>query len=186
VCALVRSLIATKSMFLSPSARAHDVATDAAEAVDADPNRHAKSSRTNVSFYNKTTAMYLAYSLLTLALFVVVSPYFLYQAIRYRKYIGTLRQRLGFLPITFNIDAEESIWIHAVVGGRGAHRSGAGRRSQGALSTGCVFSCRPPRSRGSRWRGAASPRSTRCSTSRSTGPSSSAAPCGWCGRGSSS
>ena len=53
--------------------------------------------------------MYLAYSLLTLALFVVVSPYFLYQAIRYRKYIGTLRQRLGFLPITFNIDAEESI-----------------------------------------------------------------------------
>src|SRR6202030_2756848 len=48
------------------------------------------------------------------AVFVVVSPYFLYQAIRYRKYIGTLRQRLRFLPITFNIDAEESIWIHAV------------------------------------------------------------------------
>src|SRR6267154_4448261 len=58
--------------------------------------------------------MYLAYSLLTLAVFVIVSPYFLYQAIRYKKYIGTLRQRLGFLPITFNIDAEESIWIHAV------------------------------------------------------------------------
>ena len=63
--------------------------------------------------------MYLAYSLLTLVIFVVVSPYFLYQAIRYKKYIGTLRQRLGFLPITFNIDAEESIWIHAVsVGAR--------------------------------------------------------------------
>ena len=61
--------------------------------------------------------MYLAYSLLTLAVFVVVSPYFLYQAIRYKKYIGTLRQRLGFLPITFNIDAEESIWIHAVAVG---------------------------------------------------------------------
>jgi 3-deoxy-D-manno-octulosonic-acid transferase len=58
--------------------------------------------------------MYLAYSLLTLALFFLVSPYFLYQAVRYKKYIGTLRQRLGFLPITFNIDAEESIWIHAV------------------------------------------------------------------------
>src|SRR6195256_5089367 len=58
--------------------------------------------------------MYFAYSLLTLALFLVVSPYFLYQAIRYKKYIGSLRQRLGFLPITFNIDAEESIWIHAV------------------------------------------------------------------------
>jgi len=58
--------------------------------------------------------MYLAYSLLTLLLFVLVSPYFLYQAIRYQKYIGSLRQRLGFLPITFNVDAEESIWIHAV------------------------------------------------------------------------
>jgi 3-deoxy-D-manno-octulosonic-acid transferase len=58
--------------------------------------------------------MYLAYSLLTLLLFVLVSPYFLYQAIRYQKYIGSLRQRLGFLPIAFNVDAEESIWIHAV------------------------------------------------------------------------
>ena len=70
--------------------------------------------QTNVSFYNKRTAMYFAYSLLTLVVFVVVSPYFVYQAIRYNKYIGSLRQRLGFLPITFNIDAEESIWIHAV------------------------------------------------------------------------
>jgi 3-deoxy-D-manno-octulosonic-acid transferase len=58
--------------------------------------------------------MYLVYSLLTLVVFVVVSPYFLYQAIRYNKYIGSLRQRLGFLPITFNVDGEESIWIHAV------------------------------------------------------------------------
>src|SRR6187455_490915 len=58
--------------------------------------------------------MYAVYSLLTLAVFVVVSPYFVYQAIRYQKYIGSLRQRLGFLPITFNVDGEESIWIHAV------------------------------------------------------------------------
>src|SRR2546428_216441 len=58
--------------------------------------------------------MYLAYSLLTFVAFLVVSPYFLYQVIRYKKYIGSLRQRLGFLPITFNIDGEESIWIHAV------------------------------------------------------------------------
>jgi 3-deoxy-D-manno-octulosonic-acid transferase len=58
--------------------------------------------------------MYLAYSLLTLLVLAAVSPYFLYQAIRYQKYIGSLRQRLGFLPITFNVDAEESIWIHAV------------------------------------------------------------------------
>jgi len=48
--------------------------------------------------------MYLAYSVLTLVVFVVVSPYFVYQAIRYKKYIGSLRQRLGFLPISFNFD----------------------------------------------------------------------------------
>src|SRR3989442_1229067 len=58
--------------------------------------------------------MYFAYSLLTLVVFVVISPYFVYQAIRYKKYIGSLRQRLGFLPISFNIDGDDSIWIHAV------------------------------------------------------------------------
>jgi len=58
--------------------------------------------------------MYLAYSLVTLAVFVVLSPYFVYQALRYKKYIGGLRQRLGFLPITFNVDGDASIWIHAV------------------------------------------------------------------------
>ena len=58
--------------------------------------------------------MYFVYSLLSLVLFVVVSPYFIYQAIRYKKYIGNLRERLGYLPISFNVDAEPSIWIHAV------------------------------------------------------------------------
>jgi 3-deoxy-D-manno-octulosonic-acid transferase len=58
--------------------------------------------------------MYFIYSLLTLGVFAVASPYFVYQAIRYKKYIGSLRQRLGYLPITFNIDGDESIWIHAV------------------------------------------------------------------------
>jgi len=58
--------------------------------------------------------MYLTYSLLTLALFIVVSPYFAYQAIRYKKYVGSLRERLGYLPISFNVDGEESLWIHAV------------------------------------------------------------------------
>ncbi len=58
--------------------------------------------------------MYLLYTLLTLVFFAVVSPYFVYQAIRYRKYIGTLGQRLGYLPVSFNVDGDESIWIHAV------------------------------------------------------------------------
>jgi 3-deoxy-D-manno-octulosonic-acid transferase len=43
-----------------------------------------------------------------------MSPYLAWQAVRYRKYIGSLQQRLGYLPITFNLDGEESIWIHAV------------------------------------------------------------------------
>jgi len=58
--------------------------------------------------------MYLAYSLLTLLVFVVVSPYFFYQAIRFNKYISSLGQRLGYLPISFNVDGDQSIWIHAV------------------------------------------------------------------------
>src|SRR6266513_5252141 len=58
--------------------------------------------------------MYLVYSLLTLAALIVLSPYFLYQAVRYKKYVGSLGQRLGYLPISFNVDAEASIWIHAV------------------------------------------------------------------------
>src|SRR5436309_2539321 len=58
--------------------------------------------------------MYAAYSVLTLIVFVVISPYFVYQAVRYKKYIGSLRQRLGYLPLTFNVDGEDSIWMHAV------------------------------------------------------------------------
>ena len=58
--------------------------------------------------------MYAAYSLLTVAFFVVVSPYLLYQALRYRKYIANLPQRLGYLPLSFNLDGDESIWVHAV------------------------------------------------------------------------
>ena len=58
--------------------------------------------------------MYLVYSLLILLFGVLVSPYLAYQAIRCKKYIGSLGQRMGYLPLSFNFDAEESIWIHAV------------------------------------------------------------------------
>ena len=58
--------------------------------------------------------MYLLYSIVTLVVFVVVSPYFLCQALRHRKYVGSLGQRLGYLPVSFNLDGEESIWVHAV------------------------------------------------------------------------
>jgi 3-deoxy-D-manno-octulosonic-acid transferase len=58
--------------------------------------------------------MYAAYSVAIVLFFIVVSPYILYQAIRYRKYIGNLPQRMGYLPVSFNLDGDESIWIHAV------------------------------------------------------------------------
>ena len=58
--------------------------------------------------------MYAVYSVLIVLFFVVTSPYLLYQAIRYRKYVVNLRQRLGCLPVSFNLDADQSIWIHAV------------------------------------------------------------------------
>ena len=58
--------------------------------------------------------MYVFYSgLLALAL-LLGSPWFLYQGLRRRKYFGSLRQRLGHLPVSFNLDAEPSIWVHAV------------------------------------------------------------------------
>src|SRR5262245_30207716 len=58
--------------------------------------------------------MYALYSTLIVLFFVLVSPYLAYKAIRYRKYISSLRQRLGYLPLSFNLDNDESIWIHAV------------------------------------------------------------------------
>ncbi len=58
--------------------------------------------------------MYALYSVLIVTFFLIMSPYLAWQAVRYRKYIGSLGQRLGYLPISFNLDGEESIWIHAV------------------------------------------------------------------------
>ena len=58
--------------------------------------------------------MYSLYSALVLAVAVVASPWFVYQALRYKKYVGSLRQRMGYLPVSFNMDADRSIWIHAV------------------------------------------------------------------------
>jgi 3-deoxy-D-manno-octulosonic-acid transferase len=58
--------------------------------------------------------MYTIYSVAIVLFFAILSPYFLYQAVRYRKYIRNLPQRLGYLPLSFNFDGDESIWIHAV------------------------------------------------------------------------
>jgi 3-deoxy-D-manno-octulosonic-acid transferase len=58
--------------------------------------------------------MYVLYTFFILVLGLVASPYLIYQAVRYKKYIGSLGQRMGYLPLSFNYDGEESIWIHAV------------------------------------------------------------------------
>jgi 3-deoxy-D-manno-octulosonic-acid transferase len=58
--------------------------------------------------------VYFLYSLLTLAAAVALAPYFLYQALRHDKYVGSLGQRLGYLPVSFNLDNDKSIWVHAV------------------------------------------------------------------------
>jgi 3-deoxy-D-manno-octulosonic-acid transferase len=58
--------------------------------------------------------VYLLYSLVTGIVFALASPYFFYQALRHNKYVGSIGQRLGYLPISFNLDGDESIWVHAV------------------------------------------------------------------------
>lgn len=58
--------------------------------------------------------MYSIYSIAVALLAIVASPWFLYQAVRHRKYVGSVGQRMGYLPVSFNIDGDPSIWIHAV------------------------------------------------------------------------
>ena len=58
--------------------------------------------------------MYLVYSLIFLLVAALGSPYFLYRALRRGAPAGSLRQRLGLLPISLNLDSEPSLWIHAV------------------------------------------------------------------------
>jgi 3-deoxy-D-manno-octulosonic-acid transferase len=58
--------------------------------------------------------VYFLYSFATIVVLVACMPYFLYQALRHNKYVGSLRQRLGYLPVSFNLDGDDSIWVHAV------------------------------------------------------------------------
>jgi 3-deoxy-D-manno-octulosonic-acid transferase len=58
--------------------------------------------------------VHVLYTLLIVVLAVVLAPWFAWQALRYQKYIGNLAQRMGYLPVSFNLDGDDSIWIHAV------------------------------------------------------------------------
>src|SRR5919106_5087615 len=55
--------------------------------------------------------MYLAYSLLLSLGLLLLSPYFLFQALAHRKYITGLRERLGSLP---KLDQQPVVWLHCV------------------------------------------------------------------------
>jgi 3-deoxy-D-manno-octulosonic-acid transferase len=58
--------------------------------------------------------VHVLYTLIIVVLAVLLSPWFAYQALRYQKYIANLAQRMGYLPVSFNLDGDDSIWIHAV------------------------------------------------------------------------
>src|SRR5262245_762837 len=66
--------------------------------------------------------MRLIYSFLLGVAFVAMLPYFIYQAIFNRKYVGSLRQRLGLLPDAppdalnekWGSALRPAIWVHAV------------------------------------------------------------------------
>jgi 3-deoxy-D-manno-octulosonic-acid transferase len=58
--------------------------------------------------------VYLLYSFATLLTLLALAPYFVYQAMRHNKYVGSFGQRLGYLPVSLNLDGDDSIWVHAV------------------------------------------------------------------------
>ncbi len=60
--------------------------------------------------------MYLLYSVVLTLGMLLLLPWFLYQALRHRKYFGSAyrNQRFGFLPKELVPPGESSIWIHAV------------------------------------------------------------------------
>ncbi len=58
--------------------------------------------------------MYLLYSFVLSLLFLVLLPYFVYQAVRHGKYAGSFKERLGWLPESVRSDSRKTIWVHAV------------------------------------------------------------------------
>jgi 3-deoxy-D-manno-octulosonic-acid transferase len=58
--------------------------------------------------------MHLLYSLALLAVSLALLPYFIYQALRHGKYIGSLKQRMGSLPEQARGQGRPTIWVHTV------------------------------------------------------------------------
>ena len=58
--------------------------------------------------------MYFLYSFVLTLLYLAMLPYFIYQAIRHGKYIGSFKERMGRLPESLERDRRKTIWVHAV------------------------------------------------------------------------
>lgn len=58
--------------------------------------------------------MHVLYSVAIVCYALLMAPRLLYEAVRHRKYIGTLRERWGYLPAGIDPGGRPSIWIHAV------------------------------------------------------------------------
>jgi 3-deoxy-D-manno-octulosonic-acid transferase len=57
--------------------------------------------------------MYLVYSIALSVLFLALLPYFFYQSVKNGKYLGSFKERLGWIP-TSTSDLRPTIWLHAV------------------------------------------------------------------------
>jgi 3-deoxy-D-manno-octulosonic-acid transferase len=58
--------------------------------------------------------MYFFYSLALSFLFLLLLPYFIFQAIKYGKYVGSFKERLGNLPDSISEDLRPTLWVHTV------------------------------------------------------------------------
>ncbi len=58
--------------------------------------------------------MYFLYSALLALGLLLLTPYFVFQGLRYKKYFHNLGQRLGRLPATLRKTQPGAIWLHAV------------------------------------------------------------------------
>ena len=58
--------------------------------------------------------MYLLYGLALCVYFLGLLPFVVYRALRHRRAVGLIKDRLGRVPSTLNPDHQRSIWIHAV------------------------------------------------------------------------
>ena len=156
VAAFVRSLTATKSMSLSPSAArmmlrpmrpnplmptftAIRCSSECPGRKQSDRTRPRIVSRRRLTDRDHVDtvriALHVSRSTACSRLLVLRwSPrrIFLYQAIRYKKYVGSLRQRLGYLPIVVQRRRRRVDLDSRRLGGRGADGARARRRSASA------------------------------------------------------